>query len=80
MTFTGVFGIMEIVKGQICFGLIETWDVLKCICVLVHGFQFLINRNMGCIEILKIGISIRLQNMINRNMGCIEISLSKCRI
>ena len=32
-----------------------------------------INRNMGCIEILKPNLFRCPANMINRNMGCIEI-------
>ena len=32
-----------------------------------------INRNMGCIEIAIIWLSMQSRSQINRNMGCIEI-------
>ena len=37
--------------GMFEIGLIETWDVLKCSNDNTVGFQNVINRNMGCIEI-----------------------------
>ena len=36
----------------IVMGLIETWDVLKCVRLLDVSFGLTINRNMRCIEIL----------------------------
>ncbi len=55
-------------------GLIETWDVLKFIkCIPLFRPVAVINRNMGCIEIIQQGQSGRLRVLINRNMGCIEI-------
>ncbi len=53
--------------------LIETWDVLKFFLDLISIWGYLINRNMGCIEICLIHPVFSLCSLINRNMGCIEI-------
>ena len=37
----------------------------------------MINRNMGCIEIVLFGVLLALQAPINRNMGCIEIRVDR---
>jgi len=64
---------MEIVKGQICFGLIETWDVLK------FGMPEIdLQRIDGLIETWDVLKSLYLcrnliRSSINRNMGCIEM-------
>ncbi len=40
------------------FGLIETWDVLKCVSRYTSAEVLKINRNMGCIEMDNIFSSI----------------------
>ena len=68
-----------LVLGYYWWWLIETWDVLKPWRPGGRTWRKKINRNMRCIETVKLYKRTDEKNWINRNMRCIETSSYLCR-